>query len=97
MHSGLVSLRRRGILRGRFLGTLRCRRGRRAGRWRLWSSRCRAGEVHGAEADGARDDVGAAQGFGLEVSAGGFVEIVVGLNEVVGGEEEAAGAAGEGR
>lgn len=51
-------------------------------------------EVHGAEADDAGDDVGAAQGFGLEVGAGGFVEFVLLLDEVVGGEEEAAGAAG---
>ena len=51
-------------------------------------------EVHGAEADHAGDDVGAAQGLGAEVLHLRLAELVVLGNVVVGGEEEAAGAAG---
>ena len=51
-------------------------------------------EVHRAEADDAGDDVGAAQGLGAKVLHLRLAELVVLGNEVVGGEEEAAGAAG---
>ena len=51
-------------------------------------------EVHGAEADDAGDDVGAAQGLGPEVLHLRLAELVVLGDVVVGGEQEAAGTAG---
>jgi hypothetical protein len=51
-------------------------------------------EVHRAEADDAGDDVGAAQGLGAEVLHLRLAELVVLGDVVVGGEQEAAGAAG---
>ncbi len=51
-------------------------------------------EVHRAEADDAGDDVGAAQRLRLEVLHRRPVELVVLGDMVVGGEQEASGAAG---